>query len=684
MLNKRQLLFVCIIVGVVISLSCNIISLPFRDSTGETQNNNPIFDDASDNAPAEEVIKIINSVSGLVPPEGTTSVGSLDENQVVAEFESSAFEVGSQVNISSASSSDFPAPDGTRFEVSDVGYDFSLEGLNHIRPDGKVEVKFKLSSETLASLEDESFLQVAYFFDESWYLQDVESVDFENGTATLSLYHFSWLFPAKLTKEELRDQKAQEMALEKFNNENNLKRITKEGKSDLEQVISKATGVKDPKALAAIAEYMLNKKDFTSLMLSGSKGDTAGYTTKMAEMVAKTINSAAKIGSNATMIAGAFQAAGYVWEGDAQGAAEAVANAILDSTAYGKLLKLAITVTDETIKSWKKNGIEEMYQAYKNGADDGWFGYNVKKGSFEDALAQSAAIERQVKIDAVKSYLNAHGKKESDLTSAELEEIKNKAIIDLKKKFEDRVAQEAIIAKDKDYYKNLLDAFEQNDVDMMVQIDAPLMGELLSYEQRLESYTRVTDKILEMTGGRVIEFDGPADDNEIPIGVITSALRKWYEPDGDAKVRELLADGGYIEDENLIHGLEPQKVTCEGQYSYNNTRLEEPVKTCSFNMPFRVEFWNVGVLGGEEFAGATFYWNFVSFDWEGCAITSTPDKISTGQFSGGPNGSMTLGWAFIQISSGQIGTITYSDADETISGTCTINNSAAFSGWTGP
>ena len=187
-----------------------------------------------------------------------------------------------------------------------------------------------------------------------------------------------------------------------------------------------------------------------------------------------------------------------------------------------------------------------------------------------------------------------------------------------------------------------------------------------------------------MTGGRVIEFDGPADDNEIPIGVITSALRKWYEPDGDAKVRKLLAEGGYLEDENLIYGVEPQKVTCEGQYKYSNTRLEEPVKTCSFNVSFRVEFWNVGVLGSEEFAGATFYWNFVNFDWEGCAITSTPDKISTGQFSGGPNGSMTLDWAFIQISAGQTGTITYSDADETISGTCTISNPAAFSGWTGP
>jgi len=101
-------------------------------------------------------------------------------------------------------------------------------------------------------------------------------------------------------------------------------------------------------------------------------------------------------------------------------------------------------------------------------------------------------------------------------------------------------------------------------------------------------------------------------------------------------------------------------------------------------MAFRLEFWNVGALGGAEYGGASFYWNYVSFDYDDCAITSTPEKTTTGQFSGGPNGSLTAGWANVQITSGQTGTLNYTDADEVVSGSCTINNPSAFAGWTGP
>lgn len=490
-------------------------------------------------------IIIINETSEIVSGEQTI-VGDVNKYQVEAIFESSAFEEGAKINISTASSEDFPTPDAMRFELDDTGYDISLEGVEYIRPDGVVEVTFKLTDDMISSLEDEGFLQIAYYFEGEWYLMEPESVDLEQGNVKLALYHFSWLFPAKLTKEEIRDQKAQEMAENKFNDSNNLSKISTDGKSDLEKVISQATGVTDTKALEAIAEYMLNEKDLTNLMLSADKGDYTSFSTKMAEVVASKINDAAKLGSNATLIAGAFSAAGYIWEGDGKGAAEAVANAILDSTAYGKLAKLAVKVTEETIKSWKANGIEEMYQAYKNGAEEGWFGYNVEKGEFEDALNQSSAIERQIRIDAVKSYCNLHGKTESQLTSSEIENIKEDAVERLKKKFEDRVAQEVEIAKDKEYYKNLLDAFEKDKVDWNVQMDTSLIKEL-TYEQRLESYTRVTDKILEMTGDRIIEFDGPSDDGEIPIGVVTIAIKKWYEEDGEQKVKEYLSEKGYIE-----------------------------------------------------------------------------------------------------------------------------------------
>jgi hypothetical protein len=495
--------------------------------------------------PDEKDIKIINSALGTNPAEGTGVVGELDTLGAEAEFDSTAFDADAQISISEAKSSDFPKPDESRFELAETGYDFKLEGADYYRPNGKVTVTFKLSQDMVDSLEDEGFLQIAYYFEGKWYLMHPESVDLEQKTASVGLFHFSWGFPVKLTKEEIRDQKAGELAEKKFNDQYNLGQISSQGKTDIEKMISEVTGVTDTAALNAIAEYMMNENDFTSLALADNKGDMTGFSTKMAEVVAKSINEAAMIGENATLISGAFQAAGYIWEGDAQGAAESVANALLDSTAYGKLIKLTITVTDASIKSWKANGIEEMFQAYKNGADDGWFGYHVEKGNFDEALQQSAAIQRQIEIDAVKAYCNAHGKKEGELTSGELADIKSKAISELEEKFKARIEKEAQIEKDKEYYKKLLNTFEKNGVDDSVTIRVDMM-DALTYEQRMESYVRVADKIIELTGGKKIEFDGLVDDTEIPAHVVTTAIKKWYGENGEKEAKDYLREQGYI------------------------------------------------------------------------------------------------------------------------------------------
>lgn len=544
---------ICLLLTLLLTVSM-VSSCQSNNPTDSTTNKVSDQPAASDDKPNQATnknslsangIELIDQCQTTVMKNQASKVGDLNVQQIEASFDAEAFPEGTQIMISLADSSHFDAPKDAGFELGSTGYDFTLEGVTDVRPESKVKVTFKLDDSMLQSLEDEGFFQVAYFFENKWYLHDVDSLDMTNGSATLYLYHFSWLFPVKLSKEELREQTAQAMAEKAFNDANNLDIIQNDGKSDLEKLISQATGVTDTKALEAIAEYMLNEDDFTSLLLSDNKGDYTSYSTKMAEMVAKKMNSAAKIGSSATLIAGAFQAAGYAWELDAQGAAESIANALMDSSPYGKFLKLSIKVTDETIKSWKKNGIEEMYQAYKNGADDGWFGYHVDKENFEDVLDQSAAIERQISIDAISSYCKIYDKKEEDLSPSDLQTIKDDAIKALKQKFEKRLEKEADIAASQEYFKNLLDAFEDNGVDSSLTIKIPLLNDM-TYEQRLESYERVTKTLLAMVGDKKIEFDGLVDDSEIPAHVITTALKKWYEEDGENKVKDYLREAGYL------------------------------------------------------------------------------------------------------------------------------------------
>lgn len=138
------------------------------------------------------------------------------------------------------------------------------------------------------------------------------------------------------------------------------------------------------------------------------------------------------------------------------------------------------------------------------------------------------------------------------------------------------------------------------------------------------------------------------------------------------------------EAESLIYGVKPEKMTCEGEYTTTATNLENTDEICSFIVPFMLEFWNVGALGGLDYEGVTFYWSYVDFNWGDCTVTKMTDTTSTGQFSGGPGGSINVTWASIQLKYGQTAILSYNDEDESVEGTCTIDKPAAFSGWTGP
>ena len=136
--------------------------------------------------------------------------------------------------------------------------------------------------------------------------------------------------------------------------------------------------------------------------------------------------------------------------------------------------------------------------------------------------------------------------------------------------------------------------------------------------------------------------------------------------------------------ESLISGVLPQEVICEGNYTTTLTNLANPDETCTYAVPFTLVFYNVGAYGEGEYAAATFHWSYVDFEYDDCEINEMVDKTSTGVFSGGPNGLASVAWASIQLSSGLTGSLSFSDENEYASGTCTVLNPSAFSGWTGP
>jgi len=138
------------------------------------------------------------------------------------------------------------------------------------------------------------------------------------------------------------------------------------------------------------------------------------------------------------------------------------------------------------------------------------------------------------------------------------------------------------------------------------------------------------------------------------------------------------------EAESLIHGVKPEKIVCEGEYTTIVTNLDDTDQTCSFNVQFTLEFWNVGALGGADYGVATLYWSYIDFDWGSCHINKMTETTSTGDFSGGPDGHASVTWASIQLRDGETGSVSYEDENESVTGTCIIDNPEVFTGWTKP
>jgi hypothetical protein len=264
----------------------------------------------------------------------------------------------------------------------------------------------------------------------------------------------------------------------------------------------------------------------------------------------------------------------------------------------------------------------------------------------------------------------------------------------LKAQFDERLSNQQKIDEIKDNQEKLIELFANKQLLIRDSVNPMYAGDE-DLETLMSRLLNLTQRILQDTGRSEIIFHSFDEDIDRPGTQIygqqiAELARIWYinreksPEEAEQAYKQALIDMGLIEDENLIYGVEPQKVTCEGEYIYTNTNSEEPISTCVFTMPFTLEFWNVGALGGAEYAGATFNWSYVNFHRDGCDAYQLDERVSTGEFSGGPNGSMSAGWASIQLSAGQMASLSYSDEDETASGTCTILIPSAFAGWTGP
>ena len=661
MRRNIRYIFVCLILGAIITLSCSIPFYTFQrsseeiltDTTQISQEQNTTLG-GKEGDPATVLIPV-----GAFSTSATAKLSLL--NKLPAEPEQGWVGLGSplQVDLDSAQTrSDQPMQ---------VTINFDPQG---IQEPGEVFVGY-------------------YHEPHGWYFFEPDSVDLAQGTLTFTTYHFSMLAGFQADEAKRIDHFLEKSATETFVRQTTQGKTQEQVKAMVKAILEQGAGINDNRVLEIITKGVVEQMPFGSMAVALYDDNSEALTQATLEETLKALGKYVASDDNLLKEITSDRVKSF--------ASELTNNAILISN-LNKFANRVIELTDEVITNvWFNPEIEKAFQVYKNGAEGGWFGYSVDAGNWDLLSQQMRGVFLKVQYDYVNAYCNQRGLDPDLLSPEKRDEIAQVGMDHLKIQFDERLANQKQIDEIKANQEALIELFAKQQLLQRDSVNPMFEGDE-DLETLMSRLLNLTEKIMRDTGRSEIIFHSFDEDIDKPGTQIygqqiADLARIWYinrekSPEQAEKAyKQALIDMGLIEDENLIYGVEPKKVTCEGNYNWTYSRQKDedkPVETCSFTIPFTLEFWNVGALGGSEFAGATFTWSYVDFHWTQCELNQMTERSDDGEFSGGPNGHSGIVWATIQLMSGQTGSISYSDEDEVMSGTCTISNPESFAGWTGP
>ncbi|MFN2302503.1 MAG: hypothetical protein ACK2TV_02105, partial [Anaerolineales bacterium] len=618
-----------------------------------------------------------------IPSDQDTTLGGTADDSAVIHIPAGSFEMDISAAVSYPDT--LPAEPGQGWTGLGTAVLVDLES-EQTRSDQPMQVTIDFNPQ---GIQEPGEVFVGYFHEgHGWYFFEPDSVDLVQGTLTFTTYHFSLHASFQADEAKRIDQFLEKSATETFVRQNSLGKSQEEIEAMVKEILQQGAGINDNRVLEIITKGVVEQLPFGSMAVAIYDNSPDELTQATLEETLKQLGKYVASDDNLLKDITSSQVKNF--------ANDLTNNAILISN-LNKFANRVVELTDEVITNvWFNPEIEKAFQVYKNGAEGGWFGYSVDPRNWTLLSQQMRGVFLKVQYDYVNAYCNERGLDPDLISSEQRDEIAQKGMDLLKAQFDERLANQQKIDEIKANQEQLMKLFANQQLLIRDSVNPMYAGDE-DLETLMSRLLNMTEKILQDTGRSEIIFHSFDEDIDRPGTQIygqqiAELARIWYinretSPEqAENAYKQALIDMGLVEDENLIYGVEPQKVSCEGNYTITISHLDEDEneQSCSFNIPFSLEFWNVGALGGAEFAGATYTWSYVNFYWDGCEAYQMTETTSNGEFSGGPNGHASATWANFQLSSGQTASLSYSDEDEVMTGTCTILNPSAFAGWTGP
>ena len=146
-----------------------------------------------------------------------------------------------------------------------------------------------------------------------------------------------------------------------------------------------------------------------------------------------------------------------------------------------------------TIDLWKHDEIDAAYEAWRNGADGVFFGYNVDPGQFEDLWTQMRGIATRLQSEAVTRFEKAAAESGIEVTDAQRDAVRDQVRAGLLEEFQRRRDNEDRKAKLKEEMKELLERYEDTN---LLSSSRYGFDEKVSREERLQQLLDIKARIV--------------------------------------------------------------------------------------------------------------------------------------------------------------------------------------------
>ena len=490
-----------------------------------------------------------NSV--IKKPVNTTSnseaatLGDINSQKVHVVVPGDSFDNPAQISL--VTPENVPKYDSNKFTPIGAPVDISADVNTRLNKPATIHMKIDNIDKYQDDIQNES-IWIAYYNGTNWDYFKPSGYDEAKKELYFDTYHYCFFGYGKIDVEERIAKCIHSESVASYLQSDQIDETLNSAVEKItEHILKEKLGIEDDALSAKIISSLVNDDEYGDLIDKIKAKDVEGFNQDFNAFVGKKIaenleesmlGEALGTIADKELLEPASQALGYASAGDFAEAGRIIGEQIADKFVFTQVAKGVIEVTQYNIDKWKDAEIEAAYKAYKNGANNKFWGYNVDPNDFDALWVQMRGIATKLQSDAVQAEIQRREEMSMrPATDEELEAVREKAAKELKKQFEQRAKEEGKIAEEEARLSKLVKAYQGNQLFTNLEFG---YEDIMPVEARIKSLIKIRDKILRDTERKGWNFSTVSNDREIGLGDLLSLTKAWFsDTTGDAYAKEI-------------------------------------------------------------------------------------------------------------------------------------------------